>query len=118
MCTYLLNLCVKHSVLSLFYFLCDNLLLQKCVQSLCNENVILCVNLIVPITFHLISITFHLIFKVISMIIFNFKYYLYVNFKLYVTTSLMSFSLILLNCYFNQKWQIRQASIISSEYSN
>ncbi len=48
MCAYLLNLCLKHSVLSFFSFLCDNLLLQKRVQSLCSNNVILCVNLIDP----------------------------------------------------------------------
>ncbi len=48
MCFYLLNLCVNHCVLSFFYFLCDNLLLQKCVQSLCEITVFLCVNLIDP----------------------------------------------------------------------
>ena len=48
MCFYLLNLCVNHYVLSFFSFLCDNLLLQKRVQSLCSNTVILCVNLIDP----------------------------------------------------------------------
>ena len=48
MCFYLLNRCVNHSVLSFFSFLCDNLLLQKCVQSLCEITVFLCVNLIDP----------------------------------------------------------------------
>ena len=48
MCFYLLNLCVSHSVLFFFSFLCDNLLLQKCVQNLCEITVFLCVNLIDP----------------------------------------------------------------------
>ncbi len=48
LCFYLLNLCVNHSVLSFFSFLCDNLLLKKCVQSLCEITVFLCVNLIDP----------------------------------------------------------------------
>jgi hypothetical protein len=39
LCFYFLNLCVNHSVLSFFSFLCDNLLLQKCVQSLCKITV-------------------------------------------------------------------------------
>jgi len=47
-CFYLLNLCANHAVLSFFSFLCDNLLLQKCVQSLCEMTVFLCVNLIDP----------------------------------------------------------------------
>ena len=34
--------------MSFFYFLCDILLLQKCVQSLCEITVFLCVNLIDP----------------------------------------------------------------------
>jgi len=50
LCFYLLNLCVNHSVLSFFSFLCDNLLLQKCVKSLCEITVFLCVNLIDPET--------------------------------------------------------------------
>jgi hypothetical protein len=35
-----------------FLFMCDNLLLQKCAQSLCENTVILCVNLIDPINSH------------------------------------------------------------------
>ena len=45
---FLLNLCVNHSVLSFFSFLCENLLLQKRVQSLCEITVFLCANLIDP----------------------------------------------------------------------
>jgi hypothetical protein len=40
---------VKSTLFSLFsFFLCDNLLLQKNVQSLCENTVFLCVNLIDP----------------------------------------------------------------------
>ena len=52
LCAYLLNLCVKHSFFS-FFFLCDNLLLQRCVQSLCENTIILCVYLIDPILYKL-----------------------------------------------------------------
>ena len=48
LCFYLQNLCVNHSALSFLSFLCDNLLLQKCSQSLCEMTVFLCVNLIDP----------------------------------------------------------------------
>ena len=41
---------MKSTLFSLFsFFLCDNLLLQKNVQSLCENTVFLCVNLIDPL---------------------------------------------------------------------
>jgi len=48
LCFYFLNQCVNHSALSFFSFLCDNLLLQTCAQSLCEITVFLCLNLIDP----------------------------------------------------------------------
>ena len=39
-------MCKALHVLSYFSFLCDNLLLQKCAQRLCENTIILCVNLI------------------------------------------------------------------------
>ena len=48
MCFYLQNLCVNHAVLSFFSFLCENLLLEKCAQSLCEMTAFLCANLIDP----------------------------------------------------------------------